>query len=153
MLTQAVGYAAVALGYISLRQDGVALVRTIAKDCGMPAPYLSKIINQLARSDLVTTQRGVGGGVRLGRAAEDITLYDLCEALNDPAIEERCMLGIADCSDERGCAVHAFGTEMRGRLLGFLRSMTVAEIGAAERDRRGWDGTSTGVPAGVEAAG
>lgn len=142
MLTQAVGYAAVALGYLAEAPGGVALVRNIAKDCGMPAPYLSKIINQLARTDLVHTQRGVGGGVRLARPADQITLYDLCKALNDPAIENRCLLGIADCSDDRACPAHAFNVERRERLLTFLESTTVARVGAAERDRLGWNPSS-----------
>ena len=138
MLTQAVGYAAVALGYLAESPGGVALVRTIADDCAMPAPYLSKIINQLARADLVLTQRGVGGGVRLARPADQITLYHICKALNDPAIENRCILGIADCSDDRACPAHAFNVDRRQRLLAFLESTTVAGIGAAERERLGW---------------
>ncbi len=129
MLTQAVGYAAVALGYLASCPDGVALVRTIAEHRGIPAPYLAKIIHQLARAGLVRTQRGVGGGVRLAKPAEEITLYDLCIALNDPAIEARCMLGIENCSDTRACPAHRFNVERRDRLTCFLRSTTVDQIG------------------------
>jgi Rrf2 family protein len=135
MLTQAVGYAAVAMGYLAQKADGAALVRTIADDCAIPAPYLSKIINQLARANLVRTQRGVGGGVRLAREPEDVTLLDLCEALHDPAIENRCMLGVADCSDERKCPAHDFNVRRREQLLAFLRATTVADIGAFEAAR------------------
>jgi Rrf2 family iron-sulfur cluster assembly transcriptional regulator len=133
MLTQAVGYASVAMGYLASCPDGVALVRTIAEQRGIPAPYLAKIVHQLARAGLVRTQRGVGGGVRLARSPEDITLYDVCIALNDPAIETRCMLGSEVCSDARGCPAHRFNVERRERLISFLRSTTVADVGAFER--------------------
>lgn len=133
MLTQAVGYASVAMGYLASCPDGVALVRTIAEQRGIPAPYLAKIVHQLARAGLVRTQRGVGGGVRLARSPEDITLYDVCIALNDPAIETRCMLGIDECNDARACPAHRFNVERRERLISFLRSTTVADVGAFEQ--------------------
>lgn len=130
MLSQAVGYASVAAGYLAGRES--ALVREIADGCGIPAPYLSKIINQLARAGIVRTQRGVGGGVRLARDPATITLFDLCQALNDPAIEHKCMLGIADCSDARSCPAHAFNTERRAKLIDFLKGTSVESIGAYE---------------------
>src|SRR5690606_31557044 len=100
MLSQAVGYASTALGSVAAAGGKPVLVKEMAAACEIPAPYLSKIINQLARSGLVNTQRGVGGGVTLARSARDITIYDLCIALDDPIVQRRCMLGIAECSDE-----------------------------------------------------
>lgn len=135
MLTQAVGYAALAMAYLARTDDGAALVKTIATDCSIPGPYLSKIVNQLSRAGLIRTQRGVGGGARLSRAPADVTLYDLCEALHDPAIEKRCLLGVAQCSDDRNCPAHVFNTERRERLIAFLRSTTVADIAAFERNQ------------------
>lgn len=129
MLTQAVGYASVAMGYLASCPGGVALVRTIAEQRGIPAPYLAKIVHQLARAGLVRTQRGVGGGVRLARPPEDITLYDVCLALNDPAIETRCMLGIEECSDARACPAHRFNVERRERLVGFLQAVSMDQVG------------------------
>lgn len=136
MLTQAVGYASVAMGYLASHPGGVALVRSIAEDRGIPAPYLAKIIHQLARAGLVRTQRGVGGGVRLARPAEEITLYDLCVALSDPAIQTRCMLGIEECSEARSCPAHRFNTEGRDRLVSFLRSVTMQQIGNSQERAR-----------------
>ena len=135
MLTQAVGYAAIAMAYLAQTDDGAALVKTIAADCAIPGPYLSKIVNQLARAGVIRTQRGVGGGARLAKAPADVTLYGLCEALHDPAIEKRCLLGVAECSDGRNCPAHAFNTERRDRLIAFLRSTTVADIAAFERNQ------------------
>ncbi|MFK7883154.1 MAG: Rrf2 family transcriptional regulator [Phycisphaerales bacterium] len=136
MLSQAVGYAALSLGFLAGRPDGTALVREIAAACEIPAPYLSKIVNQLSRAGLVKTQRGVGGGARLSREAPLISLYDLCEVLNDPAIQSRCMLGVADCSDQRGCPAHEFNSARRERLIEYLKSMSIADIAEFQRTRQ-----------------
>lgn len=134
MLSQAVGYAALSLGYLAGQNDRAALVREIADACEIPSPYLSKIINQLSRAGLVRTQRGVGGGARLARDAEAVTLYDLCEVLNDPAIQARCMLGVAECSDRRHCPAHDYNSKRREHLIRFLKSMTVADIAQFQRE-------------------
>ena len=139
ILSQATGYAILALGFTASAAGKPMLVRTIASKCDLPAPFLSKIVNKLARSGLVKTQRGVNGGVSLARDAGSITLYEVCETLDDPILEKRCMLGVAQCSDARACPAHEFNTRHRERTMGFLRETTIADIASFETQRR-WDG-------------
>ena len=136
MLSQAVGYAATALGYVAAASGKSVLVKEIADACQIPAPYLAKIIHALSKAGFVTTQRGIGGGVILARPASEISLHDLCVGLGDPAVEQRCMLGTAQCSDERACPCHRFWSPQRERQQEFLREMTVADIAAFETRRR-----------------
>jgi Rrf2 family protein len=136
MLSQSVGYAAAALGRIAAAGGTHVLIKDVAEDCGIPSPYLAKIINTLARKGMVLTQRGVGGGVSLARPAQQITLYEICVALDDPIVAQRCMLGTAPCSDERACPAHRFWTEHRGKQTEFLRQTTIADIAAFETHRR-----------------
>lgn len=135
-LAQGTGYAVLALGFIASAAGKPLLVRSIASACELPAPYLAKIINKLARAGLVHTQRGVNGGAVLARPAKDITLLEVCHALDDPIIEARCMLGVAECSDERACPAHAFSTKIRTQVLAFLQGTTIADVAAFETQRR-----------------
>jgi len=136
MLSQAVGYAAIALGYVAAAGGKPVLIKEIAEAAEIPAPYLAKIIQSLARKSLVFTQRGIGGGVTLARPADQITLYELCVALDDPAVQQRCMLGVAQCSDERACPAHRFWSQHRARQIEFLQRMSVADVAAFETRRR-----------------
>ncbi len=136
MLSQAVGYAATALGYVAAAGGKAVLVREVAEACDIPGPYLSKIVHALSRATLVLTQRGIGGGVTLSRDARAISLYDLCVALHDPIVESRCMLGTAECSDARACPAHRFWTAHRSKQIEFLRGTTLADIAAFETRRR-----------------
>lgn len=136
MLSQAVGYAATALGYVAAAGGKPVLVKEIAEACDIPAPYLAKIIHSLSRLGLVLTQRGIGGGVTLARAAQEITLYDLCQAMGDPIVQKRCMLGTAECSDERACPAHKFWVVHRGKQVEFLKQTNLADIAAFETRRR-----------------
>ncbi|MEA5556251.1 RrF2 family transcriptional regulator [Nodularia spumigena] len=136
MLSQSSGYAATALGHIAATGGKPVLVKEIADAAEIPPAYLAKIIHALARKGLVLTQRGVGGGVTLARAASEITLFEICEALDDPAVESRCMLGVSACSDDRACPCHSFWTAQRNAYQDFLRRTSVADIAAFETRRR-----------------
>jgi Rrf2 family protein len=124
------------LGYIASRAGEPVLVKTTAKECRIPGPYLAKIINHLARKNLVLTQRGVGGGVVLARPARSITLYEVCVALDDEVLQPRCMLGNAECSGNRACPAHAFCGTSRRQLTRFLKKTTIADLAAFEIRRR-----------------
>jgi Rrf2 family iron-sulfur cluster assembly transcriptional regulator len=135
VLQPKVFYAAKALAEVVGSPDGALSVRAMAKATGVPEPYLAKIVHALARRDLVATRRGVGGGVTGARRTplDKVTLYDLCIALDDPVVEPRCLIGEAECSDERACPAHAFWSPQRARLIEFLRSTTLRDVAAFER--------------------
>jgi Rrf2 family transcriptional regulator, iron-sulfur cluster assembly transcription factor len=135
-MTQATGYAITALGHIAASSGKPMLIKDIAEETRLPHPYLAKIIHMLSRRGLVVTRRGVGGGVVLARRAEAITLYDVADALDDPVLEERCMLGNAACSDERACPAHAFWSQHRQEQIDFLRQRTLADVAAFEERQR-----------------
>lgn len=136
MLSQAVGYAATAMAYVAAAGGNLVLVKEIADATGIPAPYLAKIVNTLARKGLVATQRGIGGGVSLARPAQEISLYDVCVALDEPAVQARCMLGTAPCSDERSCPAHKFWKAQREKVVDYCRHLSVADVAAFETKRR-----------------
>lgn len=136
MLGQAAGYATTAMGYLATAAGRPLLVKEIAEACDIPAPYLAKIINTLRRVGLVDTQRGVGGGVTLARPPESIALYSVAELLGDPICTKRCMLGVAECTDERACPAHRFWTVHRTEALEFLKKTTIADFAAFETRRR-----------------
>ena len=134
------------------------LVKDIAERCGIPAAYLAKIVNALARKGIVVTQRGIGGGVTLARDPRGMSLLELCEAMDDPITQVKCFLGNAACSDERSCPAHKFWTGHRDREIAFLRSTTVADIALFERDRQvkaagGSNGAGRAVPLRISSKG
>ena len=136
MLSQSTGYATSALGCVAAMGGKPALVKDLAEACDLPQAYLAKIVNLLSRRNLVRTQRGVGGGVSLARPPQEITILEVCQALDDPILQPRCMLGNAHCSEDRACPAHAFCQSRRKEMSNFLRETTIADIAAFETRRR-----------------
>lgn len=136
MLSQATGYATSALACVAAMGGKPALVKDLAEACNIPHAYLAKIVNVLARREIVQTQRGVGGGVCLARPPQEITVEQVCEALDDPVLQPRCMLGNTECTEDRACPAHQFCVSHRKELGNFLKSTTIADIAAFETRRR-----------------
>lgn len=136
MLSQATGYAATALGFLAAAGGKSLLVKDIAEGTNVPSPYLAKIVNMLARRGILATQRGIGGGVTLAHGPETVSLYDLAVALDDASIQSKCMLGTAECTDERACPAHTFWSCKRAEYIKFLKETTIADIAKFEETRR-----------------
>ncbi|USN99958.1 MAG: Rrf2 family transcriptional regulator [Phycisphaeraceae bacterium] len=131
MLSPTTGYAALALALLAKAGGQSVRVQYVADRCGIPGPYLSKIIHTLARNGLVGTRRGVGGGAWLAADAREITLLRLCELLDDPVLERSCLLGLPMCRPDGACSAREFCGPQRDHLVEYLRGVTLADF--AER--------------------
>ncbi|MGP1310284.1 MAG: RrF2 family transcriptional regulator [Phycisphaerales bacterium] len=81
MLSQTCEYALRAVACLAQRPGEFVTASDLADATSVPSDYLSKVLQQLAGADVVQGRRGVGGGYRLARKPEDITFYDIVEAM------------------------------------------------------------------------
>jgi Rrf2 family protein len=135
MLSPMVGYAVTALGYIASGNGRPMRVKDIADAMRIPAPYLAKIMHRLSRRGCVVTRRGLGGGVTLRRDPRELTLLDVCEALEDPILSPRCMLGGSLCTDDVACPAHEFSRVANAELFDFLGRTTLLEVARFNLER------------------
>jgi len=126
-LTQTTGYAIKALGCLS----GVGQSRQtadIAKFSGVPRPYLSKIIQSLARGGLVVAKRGIGGGISLACPPEEISLLQVVEAVEGQGWLGDCLLGFDECTNMATCPTHDFWQRVRREITRELRKTSLASV-------------------------
>jgi Rrf2 family protein len=64
--------------------DGWTRTESVAQAQGIPLPFLLNILAELRSASLVTSRRGVDGGYRLARPAEEITVADVIRAVDGP---------------------------------------------------------------------
>lgn len=63
--------------------------REISEAQEIPRKFLQNILSDLTRAGLARTQRGAGGGYRLARAPEEVTLADIVRAVEGPLANVR----------------------------------------------------------------
>jgi len=66
---------------VRLRAHEFVPTSRVADDLDIPAPSLSRLMRSLNRAGIIETREGANGGVRLAVPAEEVTLLDLLEAI------------------------------------------------------------------------
>ena len=124
-LTHLADYAVVIMTAAARRSgDGGRWSATeLADETGVPLPTAQKLMQALARADLLDSRRGAGGGFALSRAVSEISLADIVEAVEGPISLTQCADGV-----DHGCALDAHcrvkphigivGDKVRGALQG-----------------------------------
>ncbi|WP_051367326.1 RrF2 family transcriptional regulator [Hamadaea tsunoensis] len=79
-----VDYAVRALLGLARSAPAPAKAATLARDAGIPRPYLYDVLAELRRANLVRAQRGHYGGYALSRPPDQITLADVRRVLDPP---------------------------------------------------------------------
>jgi Rrf2 family protein len=82
MISQTLEYALRAAVSLAYNHGQPRTSEQLAKDTQVPVMYLSKIMQGLVRAGLVNSQRGPGGGFTLAREPEEITIWDVTEAVD-----------------------------------------------------------------------
>ncbi|MBM3964875.1 MAG: Rrf2 family transcriptional regulator [Planctomycetes bacterium] len=105
MFSQTVEYALRAVAHLVLNEGTPQKTSVIAEKTKVPLAYLSKILQELQRKEIVTLQRGIGGGVTLTHSAEVLTVLDVINAVDPIKRIDYCPLGIKS-HGKRLCSLH-----------------------------------------------
>lgn len=100
----------------------------IAEATGSPANYLSKLLHQMSRSGLIESQKGQGGGFRLPKPPEEMTVFEIVEAIDDMRAWSRCIFGNPECNDALPCGMHHRWQPVRDAFLTMLKTTTIADV-------------------------
>ena len=103
-------------------------VGAIASRIKAPQNYLGKMLQGFVSTGLVVSQKGMGGGFRLGKAAQEITLYDVVEPIENVSVWSGCALGLKKCSDAQPCPVHNSWKVVKDQYLNFLKKTTITSL-------------------------
>lgn len=76
--------AAIELAVIQENGGGLVTAERLGDAQGIPRPFLATILQQLRRAGIVESKRGVDGGHRLARPADEIALADVIRAVDGP---------------------------------------------------------------------
>ncbi len=129
LLSKTSEYGVRAMIYLARQKPGTACsVKVIARDLKAPFHFLSKILQALGEAGLLHTARGAGGGVRLARPANQISLGDIVVAIEGDALFTSCFLGLPGCSDRTPCAFHSEWSKKRRQLDALFARATLERL-------------------------
>src|SRR5881628_2987997 len=122
---------------LAQRRAGDALVpaREIAERQQVPLRFLEQQLGALSRAGLVESFRGSGGGCRLARLPQEITVAQIADAIEGQMFPMFC-LEPSDhtCFQDSRCGLQGFWGEVALAIKGVFEETTVADL--ADRHRR-----------------
>ena len=89
--------------------------------------YLEQLFAKLRRNELVKSVRGPGGGYRLGKPADQISVGMVIDAVDESIDATRCH-GTGTCHGGHTCLTHSLWMDLSDRISGFLDGITLAEL-------------------------
>ena len=110
--------------------DTSQTLEQIAAGTKVPSGYLSKVLQQLAKADIVISQRGLGGGFRLARLPGEITVYDVVQPVDPINRITTCPLKL-EAHAQGLCPLHANLDAAAANIENAFRSTTIAQLSPA----------------------
>jgi Rrf2 family iron-sulfur cluster assembly transcriptional regulator len=89
--------------------------------------YLEQLFGKLRRKSLVESVRGPGGGYRVARALDEITVAQIIQAVDEPIDATQCG-GLENCQDDHRCMTHELWSNLNKRIQDYLRAVTLASL-------------------------
>ena len=122
--------------YLADLNGRTARAQEIAAAEEIPLPILSKVLQDLAHRGLLKSRRGPGGGFRLARRPEEVTLHDVVAAIDGTQHFHECAAGLAGCSDEAPCPLHDTWKRFRGMLMESLDETTLDRMAKVVKKKK-----------------
>jgi FeS assembly SUF system regulator len=130
-ITKLTDYAIVVLAHLvnGHSSGGVSTARDLSKRSGLPGPTVGKILKELARGDVVVSQRGLTGGYRLAREPESISIADIVRAVEGPIALTDCNRSDSDaCGYHGACPVEDNWLRINHAIFNALAAISLAEM-------------------------
>lgn len=129
-LTRFTDYSLRVLMFLAYREGELCTIAEIATTYRVSENHLMKVVHQLARLGYVSTLRGKGGGLRLGRPPERIGLGDVVRDVEETLAVVECMDGRyeSDCLLLPHCRLKGVLHEAQDSFLAVLDRYTVRDL-------------------------
>jgi Rrf2 family iron-sulfur cluster assembly transcriptional regulator len=118
-------------------------VSDIAKRQGVGVAFLEQLFRPLKKAGLVAPWRGIKGGYTLAKPAESLSLLEVMQALDDPAVRPYAVTKGKDSAEQKalaqflGSAEDALSQALAGLTLAELKRQAQARSDLKTAPRRG----------------
>lgn len=112
--------------------EGPVTLADISEMQGISLSYLEQLFVRLKKHGLVEGLRGPGGGYRLARSPELISIAQVINAIGE-GIDATMCGGSEDCQEGERCLTHTLWEKLGKEIHGFMEGITLA--GFLRRDK------------------
>ena len=137
MFSKACEYGIRATVYIAdqSKQSNRAILKDIAKEIDSPEAFTAKILQQLVKSGIVHSVKGINGGFEISKdKISNLKLADVVLAIDGEGIYTNCAFGLKNCSEQFPCPVHHKFKPIKPNIRKILEGTSINEMSDKLKD-------------------
>lgn len=132
-ISKIVDYGTLVLTHMAARPSHVYSATDLANALGLGQPVVSKVLKLLNQHDLVASLRGAHGGYKLSRSADEISIAQVIDALEEqPFGLTECTAMPGVCSVEADCHIRTHWQRINDIVRRSLESVSIADMVATD---------------------
>lgn len=135
MLSNTSKYAIRAVIYLELYSSSVKKIgiKEISEELDIPTPFLGKILQMLAKHEVLDSTKGPHGGFNLKKPAMDISLMEIIEIIDGTNAFNQCVIRTSGCSHENPCSLHDKIAPYQNGMRSLLLTESIADLASEFR--------------------
>jgi len=102
--------------------------KEISKEIDSPEQFTAKVLQNLARAELVSSMKGRGGGFFFDEPTNPITLFKVIEAVEGKEYFSKCGFGLKRCDANNPCPLHDNYAPVREAFYEMVNKMTIQSL-------------------------
>jgi len=130
LITRASEYAILSLILLS-KAEAPMDSDTLSRELFISKSFLAKILQSLAKAQILNSYKGVNGGFALKKDPKEINMLEVASCVEGkaPAVFE-CAPSLEDCPSDRAstCTIWPFLHKLQGKIDLFLANLTLADL-------------------------
>ncbi|MBR4579088.1 MAG: Rrf2 family transcriptional regulator [Oscillospiraceae bacterium] len=120
------------------QRDGFVTLKEVASRQEISEKYLESIVKELVRAEVLEGLRGKGGGYRLARAPEDVSVLDVLKLMEGTLAPVACLEERAKpCPRAMSCRTLPLWEGLNKVVTDYLRNFTIRDL--MRKDTDGFD--------------
>ncbi len=110
-------------------EKGPLTIKEIASRQDVSTAYLEQLLNKLRKSDLITSQKGPGGGYSINSKPEEISVGMILNSLEGPVAITQCLDPAAKgCKRVEGCVARLLWKSLGEKIEDFLDTINLNDL-------------------------
>lgn len=135
MISNTCKYAIRAMLYLAIKDpkgERNIGIKEISKELDLPAPFLGKVLQIIAKNKLLHSTKGPNGGFSLNKDPEKISLYDIVVIIDTDDLFNNCLIGLKICEDDdlkkELCPFNKHSEPLRDEIKAVFQKVTIGEF-------------------------
>ena len=134
-LSKKADYGLIAMKHLANhRQQHACSASESAEEYGISSMLMAKVLQKLAKQNLVVAKHGSSGGYQLSKEPAKITALEVITAIDGPVLIISCVTSHGNCDATDRCSIKEPLQRVNESILGVLSMVTVAQLSEEKQE-------------------